>query len=78
LQDGSGTLGFLAQELWDSAQKLWDLTPGAGKQARERLQKGRRVGGARVGVIAGAGAPALWRGCHPSGDTVPVSMRVRT
>jgi len=28
VQDGAGTLGFMAQELWDSAQELWDLTAG--------------------------------------------------
>ncbi len=28
VQDGSKTVGFLAQKLWDRAQKLWDLTAG--------------------------------------------------
>ena len=28
MQDGSKVVGFLAQKLWDRAQKLWDLTEG--------------------------------------------------
>jgi len=32
LQDGSKTVGLWAQELWDRAQKRWDLTPERGEQ----------------------------------------------
>ena len=30
MQDGAGPVGFVAQELWDSAQELWDLTGTSG------------------------------------------------
>ncbi len=51
VQDGSKTVGFLAQKLWDRAQKLWDLTalirPLLAVPARERTR------GAIVRYLAG-------------------------
>ena len=52
MQDGAGTVGFVAQELWDRAQKLWDLTRGV-SSARVALAGHLGAVGASRGVVGG-------------------------
>jgi len=72
MQDGAPAVGFVAQELWDSAQELWDLTwRGAFRRApwatfvriggpiRTGRTRARPVRDARAGVVT-RGAPPVW------------------